>query len=549
MPVKTIEQESSTEFDVVAAAERILDIYNTQETGERADFRDHATRTMALTRAFAGNLMPKEGTAISVLHDIADRLHNKDSSKNTPEREEAARKALLDLFTDPELSEEEGEYMLCLLADMIVVEKNSGEHRIDMAKSAKNSEGNGNGPSPEVIEMISEQYQGPIPAEVWGRIEPLLDFDSMRRFMKEVNLESLIIKACELVDNMQHPSSARESAWLQDVLEAESYYAPIMEVLGLDGLASMLRGEAHILRLNGQGEHGSISAAKEMHDAIECVGIRNVVANILSGEAAIESAVGELTTGQGDYPVHVGVFVVKTGSGLIDGNYRLKTVGSLASKMSNKYNGEAPMDVLGLTVISDNVESSARDFANFIADRLPHFEAKKARGKESPIFISGTTEYINTIKRVMQENGLDQSMCQFREDEADFVEARGYKNYEVSKVTFIAIQDGVEIPTEVQFVTDAERKRARRGEVSHLIYKYLDQLTKLPGEERWSELSREEKLELEREKAKRNSSIIESGKEIQSDCYDRKKNMSPGNFQVNPRSLPRGEVLAWDLAA
>ena len=549
MSVSTTERESSVEFDIVAAAEQALDLYCSQETGERSDFPEHAMRSRDLATAFAGGLMPKECIAVSTLHDIADRLHNKESSKNTPERERASREALLKFFTDPRLGSTEGEYMLCLLADMVVVEKHSGVHRIEMAKQARNSDNNGNGPPSEVVEMISEQYQGSVPAEVWGRIEPLLDFDSMRRFMKEVNLESLIIKACELVDNMQNPSSVRESAWLQDVLEAESYYAPTMEVLGLDGLASMLRGEAHILRLMGQGEQAVIDSAREMYTAIEKVGIRNVVANILSGEAAIDPAVGELAVGQGDHPVHVGEFVVETGGDTMSGNYRLKTVGSLANKMSGKYNGEAPMDVLGLTVISDDEKSSANDFVHFIMNRLPDFKDQKAKGKQSSMFISGTAEYICTIKQVMREKGFDESRCQFREDEADFIEVRGYKNYEVSKVTFIVEQDGVKIPTEVQFVTKAERKRARQGEVSHLIYKYLNQLPKLPGEEGLSELSREEKLDLERRRALRNRPIIEAGKETQSDCYDRKENMSPDDLQVNRRSLPRGEALAWDMAA
>lgn len=539
------ERESSPEYDIMAAAERALDIYCSFDTGERADFREHAVRTMKLVRAFAGNLIPREAMAATLLHDIADRLHNKTSSKNNPQREEAARAALGEFFTDPKLGEEQGEYILCLLADMIKIEGNSGEHRIKMAAESTN----GGGVSAEVVKMISESYEDEIPPDVWQRVEPLLDFNPMRRHLKGVNLEAQIIKSCELIDNMIHPSSSRESAKLQDVLEAESFYAPTVEVLGIDGLASTSRGDAHILRMVGRGEHDLINQVREKYEAIERVGIDRLVAEILGGESTVAPAVGELNPGQGDFPVHIGEFVVDVGEDqpAAAGNYRLKTVGSWADKMAGKYDGEIPPDILGLTVISNDSESLANDFVNFIANRLPNFYSQTAKNKKAAIYVQGTTEYINEIKRAMGARGIDESTCQFEEDKDIFVKARGYKDYEVAKVTFITSLDGEDVPTEVQFVTKEGRKRARLGEISHIIYKYLEQLPKIDGQDRYREMTDEQKVEFLGRRAERDRPIIEAAVETLSDCYDRKENMSPCNLQVNRRSIEGGVALGRDI--
>lgn len=545
-----IERERSPEFNVVDLAGRSLDIYLSHDVGEREGFGAHAARTAMLVRSVAGDLVPQEVVAATLLHDVADRLHNKESSKNNPRREAAAREALEEFFTNPGLSNESGEYITCLLADMIKVEKDSGEHRIKMASKSKNC--NGDDILPEAVKMISEHYDGKIPSEVWRRVEPLLEFDPMRRFMKGVNLESLIIKSCELVDNMKYPSSKRESAWLQDVLEAESYYAPMMEVLGLDGLASMLRGEAHILRLEGQGRQDLIDRARKINSDIMRVGIQNIATEILGGKSAIlQSAVGGMGGGS-DRPVQLGEFAVETGDGrLMSGNYRLKTDGSLANKMNGKYDGKVPMDLLGLTVISKDLETSADDFASFIAERLPEFEAKPARGKEKAIYVRGGAKYIEQIKFALTDRGVDHSICQFKEDEAELIDIRGYEDYRVSKVTFIANKDGVEVPTEVQFVTKQERKRARLGEVSHLIYKYLKSLEEFPEEKlmRERELAPDELIALEIKRAERNGPIVDAAMETLEHCYGRKGNMRPYNLAVNHRSVARGDKLLRDVVA
>ena len=97
------------------------------------------------------------------------------------------------------------------------------------------------------------------------------------------------------------------------------------------------------------------------------------------------------------------------------------------------------MDVLGLTVISDTVEDQARDFVAFLQQRIdttPAFQLKKAASKSSAIYVQGTVNYVNTVRREMEQRGFDIGRCEFAIQDDESVKQRGQK-YQVSKVTFL----------------------------------------------------------------------------------------------------------------
>lgn len=497
--------------------------YASHETGERSDLVDHADRVASLVNSFAGKLIPEEAIATVYLHDVVDRFANVNSGKYNPEREAVAREVLTDVFSDPMMSLEQGNYCSAILADMVTIETASGKHRRDMAPSAKN--GNNNGITSEVQGMITDKYNGQIPPDVWKKTEPLIDFDHMRRHIKDVNLESLIIKACELVDNMRHPSSSRESALFQDVLEAESYYAPIIEALGLEGLAGLLRSEAHKRRLVGQGKSDCVEAARSVHDGIVDAGIISIVGQLFDDDSRsyILPAVKE-DSATGEPPVYIGEFVTQTTSDtMISGNYRLKAIGSLANKI-NRYGGEKlPMDTVGLMVISSDSKQSAIDFANFIEKRVDMFDLYPAESKTHPIFIQGSEEYVANVESELGSRGVDPSSYQTKAETRQEAERDGFRQYEVSKVTFMVKNDGEDIPVEVQFITRDERRRSRLGEVAHIIYKYLSQFEDISNQDR--------------------KAVIASAVETLQDVYDRKKHLNPNSLDVNERSIARSDAL------
>jgi hypothetical protein len=443
---------------------------------ERKDLVAHAERTMKLAEEFAGLKLPPEAIHAVLLHDVADRFHNRDSQKCTPERRQAAGLALADVFTNPEIeiTDSQGLYIASLLVDFILVEEASGQHRLDVANAIPES----------IREIITDRYEGSVPAEAWRQIEPFVDVEQMAAFLDKTNIEAVIIKACELLDNMRYPSSSRESAKLQDVLEAESFYAPLCEVMGFDGLAASLRSQAHIIRLKGQGKHELVKDIREQYETIRRAGVRNLVSAIFDAQIITEAAVGPRSEAScPNRSIHIGDFVAQNGK-LVYGKYRLKTVGSWAAKVHEAHQNDkpeyTPMDVLGLTVISKNVKAQAHDFVEFLQRRIdmnPAFQLKKAASKSSAICVHGTVDYVTTVRREMEQRGLDTERCEFVVQNAESVQQRGQK-YQVSKTTFLMDYPGLDkgVPVEVQFVTKAERQRSRTGEVAHIIYKYIRQL-------------------------------------------------------------------------
>lgn len=492
---------------------------------ERADIIEHAIRTQELVKSFAGNDISDEAVSLALLHDVVDRaLMDNSHSKYSPKKTESANLALLEFFSNPMLSQEQCEYAACILTDLVKTEEESGRHRKTMARKALEEENSG---YEEVCEMISERYEDDIPEEVWKTAQPLLDFTHMRRFMKEINIESFIIKACELVDNIEKPTSKRESAWLQDVLEAESFYAPIAEVLGYEGLAARLRSSSNIRRLKGQGECICVDKAQQDYEKITKIGEENLIAAVFGGgkeNSLIHPAVDNLDSAD-EKPVVMGEFVGILSDGkYISGNYRIKTEGSIANKLCNN-KGEM-MDKFGVMVISENVDTAARDFAYFVAERLSVFTPKPAASKKSPIYIQGGLDYVQKVEDHLHALGIDSGQYETKIDTEEMAEERGYGKYEVSKVTFILEYEGVEIPTEIQFLTKAERHRSRLGEVAHIIYKYLEQYSsarnqsvdELPGDVR--------------------KDIVEDAKEVLKDMYERRAEMkeSRGRLGINKRS-------------
>jgi len=462
--------------------------FQSEGVNERKDLVEHAERTMKLVEEFAGLKLPPEAIHAVLLHDVVDRFHNRDSQKCTPERRQAAGLALADVFTNPKtrMTREQGSYVASLLADFILVEEVSGRHRLQVANTI-----------PENIrEIITDRYEGSVPAEAWRQIEPFVDVEQMAEFLDKTNIEAVIIKACELLDNMRYPSSSRESAKLQDVLEAESFYAPLCEVMGFDGLAASLRSQAHIIRLKGQGEHDLIEEIREQYETIRQVGVRNLVNTIFGTEEVVAKAVVGLRSEASCHnrPVHIGDFLAKNGK-KVEGKYRLKTVGSWAAKVHEARQNDkleyTPMDVLGLTVISGTVKDQARDFVEFLQWRIdmnPAFQLKKANSKSKAICVQGTVDYVNAVRWEMWQHGFDIGRCEFAIQDDESVKQCGQK-YQVSKVTFLMDHPELDkgVPVEVQFVTKAERQRSRTGEVAHIIYKYIRQLERkrpVPDEEK-----------------------------------------------------------------
>ena len=517
---------------------KVLDSYISCTEGEREDFKEHAHRVYKIVKAYTGDDLPPEAASLSLIHDVADRMFNKKSTKYNDVWARNAADALYGFMDDEKISHDQLEYSASLLADMAKIEQSAAHHRRQMARIAKEES---NEDYQEIYPLVAERSMDEVSPEQWVIAQPLLDFNHMGMEMDKVNIESFIIKGAEIMDNLQHPSSKRESAALQDVLEAESFYAPILEAMGYEAFAAELRSAAKIRRLIGQNREELIESAKETQDRVLQVGVDKIADKIFGvNDGTINYAIRK-NEDSGEYSTHMGEFAADTKYGnMVAGNWRIKTVGSLADKLKG---GDGIMDVVGMMVISRDRKTIARDFAHFIADRLKEFRPVCARSKNRPVYIQGTKEYVDIVERNLRELGVSSDEYLVKIDTDEKCEKRGYSIYEVSKVTFAVDIDGVETPVEIQFVTKDERRSSRVEEKSHLIYKYLqslgfgkDYLEKETARQRYDRMT-----------------IINLAKKVLGDLHKRRYDMidskNTGNLGLNPKSLSNEDEFIENLIA
>lgn len=535
----------SNEKEIIPAEEvfhescrKVLDSYISCTEGEREDFKDHAHRVYKIVKAYTGDDLPPEAASLSLIHDVADRMFNKKSTKYNDVWARNAANALYEFMDDENISHDQLKYSACLLADMAKIEQSAAHHRKLMAEIAEEKS---NDNYRETYLLVAERYAGEVSPDQWKVAQPLLDFNHMGMEMDKVNIESFIIKGAEIMDNLQHPSSKRESAALQDVLEAESFYAPILEAMGYEAFAAELRSAAKIRRLIGQNREELIESAKETQDRVLQVGVDKIADKIFGvNDGTINYAIRK-NEDSGEYSTHMGEFAADTKYGnMVAGNWRIKTVGSLADKLKG---GDGIMDVVGMMVISRDRETTARDFAHFIADRLKEFRPVCARGKNRPIYIQGTKEYVDVVEQNLRELSVGSDEYLVKIDTHEKCKQRGYSIYEVSKVTFAVNIDGVEVPIEIQFLTKDERRSSRVEEKSHLIYKYLqslgfgkDYLEKETARQRYDRMT-----------------IINLAKKVLGDLHKRRYDMidskNTGNLGLNPKSLSNEDEFIENLIA
>ena len=533
----------SNEKEIIPAEEvfhescrKVLDSYISCTEGEREDFKDHAHRVYKIVKAYTGDDLPPEAASLSLIHDVADRMFNKKSTKYNDVWARNAANALYEFMDDENISHDQLKYSACLLADMAKIEQSAAHHRKLMAEIAEEKS---NDNYRETYLLVAERYAGEVSPDQWKVAQPLLDLNHMRLKMDKVNIEAFIIKGAEIMDNLQHPSSKRRSAVLQDVLEAESFYAPILEAMGYEAFAAELRSVAKIRRLIGQDKEDLVKSAKEIQGRVLQVGMDKIADKIFGvNDGTINYAIRK-NEDSGEYSTHMGEFAADTKYGnMVAGNWRIKTVGSLADKLKG---GDGTMDIVGMMVISKDRETTTRDFAHFIADRLKEFRPVCARGKNRPVYIQGTKEYVDVVEQNLRELGVGSDEYLVKIDTDEKCEQRGYSIYEISKVTFAVDIDDIEVPVEIQFITKDERRRARTGEVSHIAYKYLQ--SKGFGKDN-----------LEEETASQRDNrmmIVNLAEEVLGALYKRRYDMkdskNTGNLGLNPKSLSNEDKFIESL--
>ena len=531
-------------YDDPAQREVLLDMARSALTGyylspqvaERADYLEHSERTIELIRAFASGLMPEPAYHAGLLHDLPQR----EQSNNT-DVSKAATERLNEYFNEDSMTETERDYISTLLADMRVVGRAAKAYRRKFAKI----EADTNLTQDDLSLLANGSRKGRIPGHLWSVEEPEIGIKRMSKVAKRNNFESIVILAAEKIDHLQNPASSNESKLLHDILEAETFYAPLCEFWGLDAMAMTLKSAAAKRRLEKQ----AVFAASKTEDGIIEEQLEYIAINTANREYVKAARFGgpekvmdmlygaenctrtfSVEPSLGKHPNQLAKFCefnVQRHTRPMRVIGRIKSVGSLAKKMVNKDyrdSGKIPMDIIGLTSISSDVSELTISFRNAL-DRMYELEQSdratlnRPASKSEPIYVQGGADFKTAVMIGLHDHPLIHRVEMKREDEP----------FQVAKFTAAFVnEEGISANVEMQFLTEEDRKKARLGVTSHALRKTM----KLRREQE-RPMSEKQQSKLERRLSK---------------IALRKSKVSKDRLELNERTKKRGKRMLARLA-
>ncbi len=353
------------------------------------------------------------------------------------------------------------QFVSSMIGDLPVIEKVANDTLVSPGANAK------------LKPFLAAKVDIPIPADAW-KIKSHLPTREIIELINQVNPASVLIAAVNMLRSLKSRSPNKIQA-LKDAYVADALFAPILEAEEARGISMALRSEASLVRLGYAGEKQHITRAK---NTIKDTGNREFVARAIG--FIIEDLLGAKSLQQhtiennSEHDIVVGQSVIHDSEN--DKTYvalwRRKSVGSLALKYSL---GKESMDVIGITIITDNKTQLADVYKRLIeeADSQQKLSGpvapNKASGKTLPFYVEGSPELIDTVRKMS-------GMSEARYNKIVQSEPKENKGcFKVAKLTFFyTIMDGdVErkLPVEIQVQTKKMHRKSLLGRASHLSFK------------------------------------------------------------------------------
>lgn len=305
----------------------------------------------------------------------------------------------------------------------------------------------------------------------WMAEDNLIDFEQLSKLIRNINLESLLICSAKTL-NFLRENNEKTPEVLDKIRQAESMLAPICEIIGFDGLAMALNNASIITRFNNTGRGYFVEQATQL---IDMYGSSETLFDAMKG--SMKECLGHDAVADYDYavnskpedPVHRTVFFhglaySESAGGEVDIKGRLKTVGSLAKKLYDSYieKGyiEIPMDIMATTIVTSDVDQSAKVFDLIINNSKdnPSITPLPSPSKASAAYVQGEPGFVKKITANHQKNDSIDTKIVSAED-----------GVQVAKVTFEYKLPQINTPLrmEVQIVTLADRMSMRYGARCH----------------------------------------------------------------------------------
>lgn len=413
-----------------------------------------AERVVEVLDLFAPEAMPPHALDAAALQALGNAVQ----SPNRPVRWRAAGEGLLNYFTYPSdtRNQRTNGYVGTLLGDMKYIDEaaNGYQSRLDAA---------GQG--------ALEGYE-PMSADMWRDCRVGANVNELERISKATNLESQLARAALVTDIIDNGASDNNQELLKNIIQAESFYAPLLEIYGLHTFDMMLQSTTNKTRANKSGKEAVLHEAKTILDRAKQVGASEIMRHVLGRR------VEEYTFKSPEKPLYGESFIYRSTqlNVLTDGAYegtlsaRFKTEGKYTFKMlNNKHyaeNSEArPADVFGMhaTLLDE------RQVGAFFAETLQSVEKNSALtfttapSKDASIFIRGSEGYVRSIVAQLP-SGFDHTKVQ-----TEVITGKTPDEiFQVAKFTAELAVGSERVPIEFQFQTKSDRVNARLGALSHM---------------------------------------------------------------------------------
>lgn len=432
--------------------------------------RQKGERVATTLRLFVGDRLPEPAYDVAALLPLARAIQTTDEHQ----QKSAAAWALLDYFTEPNdqrMNDEAIRYGLDVLGDFATIDAAVADYQ---ERIAAHDTAFGR----QVMRSIRLEDDARLSRHEWLDARAGVNVPKIRDVAHEVNVESLVIGAASLLDDIMHEQQPDRQ--LHNLMMAETFYCPVLDALGLWAMDSALRNAANRVRLINAQREDVLEKATAALRPIKLIGQERVI------EALLGTSLAHAKTRfhfENDIPGGATMHLVDADMRLEGLNEevrvisRIKGIESLAVKMLEKpaYADTLPSDLIGMTLITQGEAQLAAVF-NHVVERIAssadcHFSV--AASKSRPVFIKGGDEFIASLKDKLSPEVI--ALAEFKSNNESI------SAYQVAKMTLCITIGEVVIPVEIQTQTEADHVRAETGDAPHFIQKTLSVSDAMPG--------------------------------------------------------------------
>lgn len=423
--------------------------------------RDRAVRTLGSLSLFAPNSLSQRAYDAVALQPLADQINR----PNQPIRRKAAGHALHGYFKTQNFKA--NSYVGTLFGDLPHLDR-----------SAQSYQSRLDGTLPR---NIGE----PTDIDQWISCRVGTNIPELARIGTMTNVESQLARAAYVNDFLVHPPDDDELLF-DNVLRAETFYAPQLEIYGLHALDMMIQSNAAKVRVYKSGNEAALEHATDILEQAKDISSEDIMKRFfgttpqshafqtsresLYDETIIFSstALEELT--HGDY------------SGKL--NTRFKSVGKYALKslLNPNYSFEKdrhPVDVFGMLAVLPNEQQVGILLYDVVTRAVKDgsIDLITPPSKQKPLFIQGTEDYISAVRRQIPEEFYQKYV-----QEKIITDRPAHESFQVAKFYSNLRFGSTVIPVEFQFQTEKDRTNARLGVPSHMNHNAGDGIASIiPG--------------------------------------------------------------------